>query len=175
MVQVFEDIIHNCSGVGACRNTEGGTMCPSFRQRNEKDSWQGQANASDLPWVAKCNSKTLRMKPFHGPLIFVCRAKACKTEYPSNVDMSKLKSEVYNWVQTKGVPLSALVVRYAPPFHGGWVVGKHHWSTRCWKPIGWKQLTRPFSKSTTEGPCLLMPDMPIHQFQINTERPASLR
>ncbi|MFZ1751065.1 MAG: FAD-binding oxidoreductase [Saprospiraceae bacterium] len=26
----FETLVHNCSGVGACRNHIGGTMCPSF-------------------------------------------------------------------------------------------------------------------------------------------------
>ena len=41
----FHDAVHLCNGVGECRKTSGGTMCPSFRAtKNEKDSTRARAN-----------------------------------------------------------------------------------------------------------------------------------
>lgn len=112
----FEDIIHNCSGVGACRNTEGGTMCPSFRATgNEKDSTRGRANTLRLAMSGQMQFQDLTDDTVAEVLDLCLSCKACKTECPSNVDMSKLKSEVLQLRHTKkGVPLSAAIVRYAP-------------------------------------------------------------
>lgn len=112
----FEDIIHNCSGVGACRNTEGGTMCPSFRATgNEKDSTRGRANALRLAMSGQMQFKDLTDEAVAQTLDLCLSCKACKSECPSNVDMSKLKSEVLQLrYKQKGVPLSAVIVKYAP-------------------------------------------------------------
>ncbi len=112
----FADIVHNCSGVGACRNTEGGTMCPSFRATGEeKDSTRGRANALRLAMSGQLHFHDLTHDDVIKTLDLCLSCKACKNECPSNVDMSKLKSEVLQLrYDQKGIPLHARLVRYSP-------------------------------------------------------------
>ena len=43
----FARAVEMCSGVGACRKTDGGTMCPSYMvTRDEKHTTRGRANAA---------------------------------------------------------------------------------------------------------------------------------
>jgi FAD/FMN-containing dehydrogenase/Fe-S oxidoreductase len=102
-----------CSGVGACRKVDTGTMCPSYMvTRDEEHSTRGRANAlrlvmsGDLPGGVGLDNPTL-----HGALDLCLQCKACKTECPSNVDMAKLKAEVLHQVyKDKGVPLGSLLM-----------------------------------------------------------------
>ena len=91
----FSSLVHNCSGVGACRKTQGGTMCPSFRATGkEEDSTRGRANILRLAMSGQMGISDLT-EPMVKEVMDLCiSCKACKTECPSNVDMSKLKSEV---------------------------------------------------------------------------------
>lgn len=108
-----------CTGVGECRKSHlvGGGMCPSFMAtRNEKDSTRARANMlrqmlthpRDLnnPW----DSAEIK-----GVMDLCLSCKACKSECPSNVDVTRLKAE---WQQhhydTHGVPFrSRLVAGFA--------------------------------------------------------------
>ena len=91
----FEALVHNCSGVGACRNHIGGTMCPSFKATsNESDSTRGRANALRLGISGQLGFESLTDPKVLDTLDLCLSCKACKSECPSNVDMSKLKSEV---------------------------------------------------------------------------------
>jgi len=91
----FEALVHNCSGVGACRNHKGGTMCPSFRATSEeKDSTRGRANALRLGISGQLGFNSLTDPAILDTLDLCLSCKACKSECPSNVDMAKLKSEV---------------------------------------------------------------------------------
>ncbi len=91
----FHEIVHNCSGVGACRNNEVGTMCPSFRATgNEVDSTRGRANVLRLAMSGQMHFDDLTHPDVKEVLDLCLSCKACKTECPSNVDMSKLKAEV---------------------------------------------------------------------------------
>ena len=91
----FEALVHNCSGVGACRNETGGTMCPSFRAtRDEEDSTRGRANALRMAMSGQMGFTSLADPKVLDVLDLCLSCKACKSECPSNVDMAKLKSEV---------------------------------------------------------------------------------
>ncbi len=91
----FEALVHNCSGVGACRNHIGGTMCPSFKATsNEEDSTRGRANALRLGISGQLGFTKLTDTKILETLDLCLSCKACKSECPSNVDMAKLKSEV---------------------------------------------------------------------------------
>lgn len=91
----FSGIVHNCSGVGACRNHFGGTMCPSFRATHlEEDSTRGRANALRLAISGQLGFNGLTDPKVLETLDLCLSCKACKSECPSNVDMAKLKSEV---------------------------------------------------------------------------------
>jgi len=91
----FEALVHNCSGVGACRNHFGGTMCPSFRATSEEEhSTRGRANALRLAISGQLGFEGLTDPKVLETLDLCLSCKACKSECPSNVDMAKLKSEV---------------------------------------------------------------------------------
>ncbi len=102
-----------CSGVGACRKTGGGTMCPSYMiTRDEEHTTRGRANAlrlvmsGALPGGGSLDNPTL-----HEALDLCLQCKACKTECPSNVDMAKLKAEVlHQSYQGKAIPLGSLLM-----------------------------------------------------------------
>lgn len=91
----FEALVHNCSGVGACRNHIGGTMCPSFKGTADEDaSTRGRANALRLAISGQMGFEGLTDPKVLETLDLCLSCKACKSECPSNVDMAKLKSEV---------------------------------------------------------------------------------
>ncbi len=91
----FEGLVHNCSGVGVCRNHFGGTMCPSFRATSDEEhSTRGRANALRLAMSGQMGFDGLTDPKVLETMDLCLSCKACKSECPSNVDMSKLKSEV---------------------------------------------------------------------------------
>jgi len=83
-----------CVGVGSCRNTVGGVMCPSYRATGEEQhSTRGRAH---LLW--EMLSGALREEGFQGRAVHealdLCLScKACKSECPVQVDMAAYKSE----------------------------------------------------------------------------------
>ena len=103
-----------CTGVGACRKTTAGTMCPSYMAtRDEMHSTRGRANAlrlvmnGDLP----SNGNGLANETLFEALDLCLQCKACKSECPSQVDMAKLKGEfLHNYYQGKPRPLSHLLM-----------------------------------------------------------------
>lgn len=91
----FETIVHNCTGIGVCRNHYSGTMCPSFKATSdEKSSTRGRANALRLAISGQMGFEGLTDPKVLETLDLCLSCKACKSECPSNVDMAKLKSEV---------------------------------------------------------------------------------
>lgn len=91
----FHDAVHLCNGVGECRKTSGGTMCPSFRAtKNEKDSTRARANILRMAMSGQLGIKEINEAEVVEAMELCLSCKACKSECPSNVDMSKLKAEV---------------------------------------------------------------------------------
>ena len=90
----LEHATERCVGVGSCRNTTGGVMCPSYRATGEeRHSTRGRAH---LLWEMLAGS--LREEGFqnhavHEALDLCLSCKACKTECPVQVDMAAYKAE----------------------------------------------------------------------------------
>jgi FAD/FMN-containing dehydrogenase/Fe-S oxidoreductase len=99
--QGFLRSVEMCNGNGACRKTQGGAMCPSYRAtRDEADSTRGRANAlrhalALVPPEAdpRAVPPALRERWVHEIFDLCLMCKACKAECPSNVDVAKLKAE----------------------------------------------------------------------------------
>lgn len=89
--------VEQCNGVGACRKTGSGTMCPSYMAtRDEQHSTRGRANALRLAMSGQLGSDPVAALGSDGvdEVLSLCLScKACKTECPNSVDMAKLKSE----------------------------------------------------------------------------------
>jgi FAD/FMN-containing dehydrogenase/Fe-S oxidoreductase len=90
----FVRSVEMCNGNGACRKTEDGTMCPSYRAtRDERDSTRGRANALRLALAGADPERAMRSQAVHDVYDLCLMCKACKAECPSNVDVAKIKAE----------------------------------------------------------------------------------
>ena len=92
----FARAVEMCSGVGACRKTGTGVMCPSYMvTRDEMHSTRGRANALRLVMSGElpANGHGLANDTLFEALDLCLQCKACKSECPSQVDMAKLKAE----------------------------------------------------------------------------------
>lgn len=98
--------VEMCNGVGACRKTTAGTMCPPYMvTRDERDSTRGRANALRLAMAGKLGARSLADDTVHEAMDLCIQCKACKTECPSNVDMARMKSEhLAHWYRANGGP-----------------------------------------------------------------------
>ncbi len=103
----FERSIEMCNGVGACRKTLTGTMCPSFiATREEEHSTRGRANALRSIISGAIPHKDFTSERLYDVLDLCLGCKACKAECPSNVDMAKIKYEVLaHYRNANGLPL----------------------------------------------------------------------
>lgn len=92
----FVPAVEACNGVGACRKVRGGTMCPSYRAlRDERHSTRGRANALRMAMTGRLGATGFADPDLHAALELCLSCKACKTECPSGVDMSRLRGEVW--------------------------------------------------------------------------------
>ena len=90
----LEHATERCVGVGACRNTEGGVMCPSYRATlEEKHSTRGRAHLLWEMLAGSLQEEGFRSHAVHEALDLCLSCKACKTECPVQVDMAAYKSE----------------------------------------------------------------------------------
>jgi FAD/FMN-containing dehydrogenase/Fe-S oxidoreductase len=108
-----------CVGVGKCRRTEGGTMCPSFMvTREEADTTRGRAHLlfemlQDNPIGDGWHDEHVRSS-----LDLCLSCKGCKGDCPINVDMATYKAEfLSHYYQGKLRPVTAysmgLIYRWA--------------------------------------------------------------
>jgi len=103
-----------CNGSGDCRNTKltGAGMCPSYMALMEEQTTT-RARANLLREFLTNSSKK---NPFDHPEIYeimdLCLScKACKSECPSNVDMTRLKAEfLQHWYEAQGIPLRSRMI-----------------------------------------------------------------
>ena len=90
----FSDATLRCVGVGACRKTDAGTMCPSYMAtREERHSTRGRAH---LLWeVLEGNllKEGWKSEDVREALDLCLSCKACKSECPVNVDVATYKAE----------------------------------------------------------------------------------
>ena len=101
--------IEMCSGVGACRKTIEGTMCPSYMvTREEEHSTRGRANLLRAAMSGLLPAEDLTGRRVYEALDLCLECKGCKAECPANVDMAKLKYEfLARYHEIHGYPLRA--------------------------------------------------------------------
>ncbi len=98
-----------CSGIGACRKTIDGTMCPSYMvTREEEHSTRGRANLLRAVLSGLLPPAELTGRRLYDALDLCLECKGCKAECPANVDMAKLKYEfLARYYEAHGYPLRA--------------------------------------------------------------------
>jgi len=103
----FAASIEMCNGVGACRKTLEGTMCPSYMAtRDEEHSTRGRANALRAVLSGRLPAAEFTGRRLHEVMDLCLECKGCKAECPANVDMAKLKYEfLHHYHEANGLPL----------------------------------------------------------------------
>ncbi len=90
----FANATTRCVGVGACRKTEGGTMCPSYMAtREEQHSTRGRAHLLWELMQSDVLPDAWQNQQVHEALDLCLSCKACKSECPVKVDMASYKAE----------------------------------------------------------------------------------
>jgi FAD/FMN-containing dehydrogenase/Fe-S oxidoreductase len=93
----FDRAVLRCVGVGKCRHSDGGVMCPSYMvTREEQHSTRGRSRLlfemlgghADSPVTAGWRSAEVR-----GALDLCLACKGCKRDCPVEVDMATMKAE----------------------------------------------------------------------------------
>lgn len=106
--------IEKCNGSGDCRKSEiiGGVMCPSYQaSRDEDKSTRARANI-----LREYLTYSDVRNPFDQPEIYqvldLCLScKGCKSECPSNVDMTKYKAEyLQHYYDANGIPFRTRMI-----------------------------------------------------------------
>jgi FAD/FMN-containing dehydrogenase/Fe-S oxidoreductase len=83
-----------CVGVGQCRKTEGGTMCPSYMAtREEMHSTRGRAHLLFEMLEGDPLQGGWQSEHVHEALDLCLACKGCKQECPVHVDMATYKAE----------------------------------------------------------------------------------
>lgn len=104
--------VEQCGGVGDCRKTLAGTMCPSYMAtRNEADTTRARANALRLAISGQLGPGGFTDPALYPVLDLCLECKACKTECPTGVDMARVKSEfLHQYQRANGVPVRSILV-----------------------------------------------------------------
>lgn len=118
----FLSNIEQCNGAGVCRrsNLIGGTMCPSFKSSMEETTTtRARANVlrelltyGNSSQQSKISFKELVKAPEIEEVLNSCLAcKGCKSECPSNVDMTRIRAELlqHKW-DAEGTPLKIWMI-----------------------------------------------------------------
>src|ERR1700744_5450358 len=116
----FQGAVEMCNNNGACRQLEGGVMCPSYRAtRNEKDVTRGRANTLRLAISGQLGPDALASDEMMDTMKLCVSCKACRRECPTGVDMAKMKIEVLA-ARTKshGLTMRDRMVGYLPRYAG---------------------------------------------------------
>ncbi|MFW0797279.1 FAD-linked oxidase C-terminal domain-containing protein [Gordonia sp. CPCC 205515] len=113
----FVHAVQACIGVGRCRTSSNGVMCPSYRAtRDEKDSTRGRARVlQDMVRTAPDIESGWRSTDVADALDLCLSCKACSTDCPTGVDMASYKSEfLHHHYQGRRRPLSHYSLGWMP-------------------------------------------------------------
>ena len=106
-----------CNGSGDCRKgpLAGGTMCPSYMAtREEKHTTRARANIlRQILTDSHDVSNPFNSDEIKEVMDLCLSCKACKSECPSSVDMTKLKAEFQqHYHDANGVPLRSRIIAH---------------------------------------------------------------
>lgn len=106
--------VEKCNGSGDCRKSAviGGIMCPTYMATNDEHTTT-RARANILREVITESDKNNPFddKELYDVLDLCLSCKGCKSECPSNVDMSKLKAEfLQHYYDANGTPFKVKTV-----------------------------------------------------------------
>ena len=107
-----------CNNNGACRKTDPGVMCPSFRATgDERHTTRGRANTLRLALTGQLGPDALAAPEMYDTLALCVGCKACGKECPTGVDMARMKIEfLHHYYRRRGLPLRERLVAWLPRY-----------------------------------------------------------
>jgi Fe-S oxidoreductase len=112
--------IEMCNNNGACRKSDPGVMCPSFRVTGDEEHLtRGRANTLRLALSGQLGVDALTSDAMFATMDLCISCKGCKRECPTGVDMAKMKIEFLSHYRHRhalslGERVIAYLPRYAP-------------------------------------------------------------
>jgi FAD/FMN-containing dehydrogenase/Fe-S oxidoreductase len=116
----FASAAEMCNNNGACRKSDPGVMCPSYRATgDEQHLTRGRANTLRLALSGQLGPDALTSDAMAETMSLCVSCKGCRRECPTGVDMAKMKLEfLHHYKQRNGFTrrdrLIAYLPRYAP-------------------------------------------------------------
>jgi FAD/FMN-containing dehydrogenase/Fe-S oxidoreductase len=90
----FANAAEMCNNNGACRKSDPGVMCPSYRATgDEQHLTRGRANTLRLALTGQLGPDALTSDAMAETMSLCVSCKGCRRECPTGVDMAKMKLE----------------------------------------------------------------------------------
>jgi Fe-S oxidoreductase len=90
----FTRAVEHCVGMGKCRASKGGTMCPSYRgTREERYSTRGRARLLDEMLRGELITEGWQSEEVKDALDWCLGCKGCRSDCPTHTDMAAYKAE----------------------------------------------------------------------------------
>jgi Fe-S oxidoreductase len=114
----FAGAAEMCNNNGACRKSDPGVMCPSYRATSdEQHLTRGRANTLRLALSGQLGAEALTGDAMRDTMALCVSCKGCKRECPTGVDMARMKVEyLHQRRKTHGLSLRERLVAYLPRY-----------------------------------------------------------
>ena len=114
----FNRAIEMCNNNGACRKTNVGTMCPSYRiTKDERHLTRGRANTLRLAITGQLGANAFTSEKMYQTMDYCVSCKGCKRECPTGVDMARMKIEFLDQYHRRhGLGLRERLFAYLPRY-----------------------------------------------------------
>jgi Fe-S oxidoreductase len=114
----FGAAVEMCNNNGACRKSDPGVMCPSYRVTGEeKHLTRGRANALRLALSGQLGADAFTSEAMAEAMKLCVSCKGCKRECPTGVDMARMKIEfLHHYVKRHGLGVRDRLIAYLPRY-----------------------------------------------------------
>jgi Fe-S oxidoreductase len=114
----FASAVEMCNNNGACRKSDPGVMCPSYRATgDEQHLTRGRANTLRLALSGQLGPDALVSEEMRETMALCVSCKGCRRECPTGVDMAKMKIEfLHHYRKRHGLSARDRLVAYLPRY-----------------------------------------------------------
>src|SRR5438552_3003371 len=114
----FASAVEMCNNNGACRKSDPGVMCPSYRATgDEQHLTRGRANTLRLALSGQLGADALVSEEMRETMALCVSCKGCKRECPTGVDMARMKIEfLHHYRKRHGLSARDRAIAYLPRY-----------------------------------------------------------
>jgi FAD/FMN-containing dehydrogenase/Fe-S oxidoreductase len=114
----FASAAEMCNNNGACRKSDPGVMCPSYRATgDEQHLTRGRANTLRLALSGQLGPEALTSDAMRETMALCVSCKGCKRECPTGVDMARMKIEfLHHYKKRHGLSARDRAIAYLPRY-----------------------------------------------------------